>query len=127
MTQIWLTLILVLSVGCYYLFDQNQTLIGNNFKLEAAVEEQKLAVAAIQESYEKQGKALGNLQRANSIISAEKDRYLDIFKRHNLDMLAVKKPGLIELRINNGTQAVFEEIENDSKNISITATANDDS
>ena len=42
-------------------------------------------------------------------------------------MLAVKKPGLIELRINNGTQAVFEEIENDSKNISITATANDDS
>ena len=119
MTQIWLTLILVLSAGCYYLFDQNQTLIGNNFKLEAAVEEQKLAIVAIQESYEKQGKALGNLQRANSIISAEKDRYLDIFKRHNLDMLAVKKPGLIEIRINNGTKAVFEEIENDSKNIGV--------
>ena len=94
MTQVWLTLILVLGGGCYYLFDQNQTLIGNNVKLEFAI---------------------------------EKDSYLEIFKKHNLDLLAIKKPGLIELRINNGTKKVFEEIENDSKNISVTATANDDS
>ena len=125
MTQIWLTLILVLGGGCYYLFDQNQTLIGNNAKLEIAIEEQKAAIVAIQESYEKQGKALGNLQRANAVINAEKDRYLEIFKRHNLDMLAVKKPGLIENRINNGTRAIFEEIENDSKNLGVTATTDD--
>lgn len=125
MTQIWLTLILVLGGGCYYLFDQNQTLIGNNAKLEIAIEEQKAAIVAIQESYEKQGKALGNLQRANAAINAEKDRYLEIFKRHNLDMLAVKKPGLIENRINNGTRAIFEEIENDSKNLGVTATTDD--
>tara|TARA_X000000950_G_scaffold86936_1_gene109479 strand:+ start:1933 stop:2316 length:384 start_codon:yes stop_codon:yes gene_type:complete len=125
MTQIWLTLILVLGGGCYYLFDQNQTLIGNNAKLEIAIEEQKAAIVAIQESYEKQGKALGNLQRANAAINAEKDRYLEIFKRHNLDMLAVKKPGLIESRINNGTRAIFEEIENDSKNLGVTATTDD--
>ena len=125
MTQVWLTLILVLGGGCYYLFDQNQTLIGNNAKLEIAIEEQKAAIVAIQESYEKQGKALGNLQRANAAINAEKDRYLEIFKRHNLDMLAVKKPGLIESRINNGTRAIFEEIENDSKNLGVTATTDD--
>ena len=125
MKQIWLTLILVLGGGCYYLFDQNQTLIGNNAKLEIAIEEQKAAIVAIQESYEKQGKALGNLQRANAAINAEKDRYLEIFKRHNLDMLAVKKPGLIESRINNGTRAIFEEIENDSKNLGVTATTDD--
>jgi hypothetical protein len=127
MTQVWLTLILVLGGGCYYLFDQNQTLIGNNVKLEFAIEEQKAAIVAIQESYEKQGKALGNMARANQAIEAEKDSYLEIFKKHNLDLLAIKKPGLIELRINNGTKKVFEEIENDSKNISVTATANDDS
>ena len=68
-------------------------------------------------SYEKQGAALGNLQRKNAEIEAEKDRYLDIFRRHNLDRLALMKPGLVESRLNNGTKAVFEEIENDSKNI----------
>ena len=67
------------------------------------------------------------MARANQVIEAEKDSYLEIFKKHNLDLLAIKKPGLIELRINNGTKKVFEEIENDSKNISVTATANDDS
>ena len=127
MYQLLIGVIFVLGAGSYYLFDQNQTLIGNNAKLEVAVEEQKAAIVAIQESYEKQGKALSNMARANQQIQAEKDSYLEIFKKHNLDLLAIKKPGLIELRINNGTQAVFEEIENDSKNISITATANDDS
>lgn len=127
MYQLLIGVIFVLCAGSYYLFDQNQTLIGNNAKLEVAVEEQKAAIVAIQESYEKQGKALSNMARANQQIQAEKDSYLEIFKKHNLDLLAIKKPGLIELRINNGTQAVFEEIENDSKNISITATANDDS
>jgi len=126
MYQMLIGIIFVLGAGSYYLFDQNQTLMQNNAKLEVAVEEQKAAVKAIQESYEKQGKALGNLQRANNQINAERDRYLEIFKKHNLDMLAVKKPGLIENRINNGTKLVFEEIENDSKNLGVSATDNND-
>lgn len=125
MYQMLIGIIFVLGAGSYYLFDQNQTLMQNNAKLEVAVEEQKAAVKAIQESYEKQGKALGNLQRANNQINAERDRYLEIFKKHNLNMLAVKKPGLIENRINNGTQLVFEEIENDSKNLGVSAVSDD--
>lgn len=125
MYQMLIGIIFVLGAGSYYLFDQNQTLMQNNAKLEVAVEEQKAAVKAIQESYEKQGKALGNLQRANNQINAERDRYLEIFKKHNLNMLAVKKPGLIENRINNGTQSVFEEIENDSKNLGVSAVSDD--
>ena len=45
------------------------------------------------------------------------NRYLDIFKRHNLSKLAAAKPGLIETRVNNGTKEVFESIEQDSRNI----------
>ena len=45
------------------------------------------------------------------------NRYLDIFKRHNLTKLAAAKPGLIETRVNNGTKEVFEGIEQDSRNI----------
>jgi hypothetical protein len=127
MYQILLGALLLLGGSCYYLFDQNQTLIGNNAKLEVAVEEQKQAIEAIRESYEKQGEALNNMSRANAVIEAEKERYLEIFKRHNLNLLAIKKPGLIELRINKGTKAVFEEIENDSKNLSVSATNNDGS
>ena len=125
MYQMLIGIIFVIGAGSYYLFDQNQTLMQNNAKLEVAVEEQKAAVKAIQESYEKQGKALGNLQRANNQINAERDRYPEIFRKHNPNMLAVKKPGLIENRINNGTQSVFEEIENDSKNLGVSAVSDD--
>ena len=80
----------------------------------------------MKESYEKQGVSLQNLQRANARIEAEKDQYLEIFRKHNLDKLALVKPGLIETRVNNGTKAVFEDIENDSKNISALDTTNSD-
>lgn len=117
MYQVFGTIILVLGASTWYLYNDNQTLKENNFKLESAVEEQKAVTAAIKESFEKQGAALSNMQRANAQIEAEKDRYLDIFNRHNLNKLALLKPGLIETRINNGTKAVFEEIENDSKKL----------
>jgi hypothetical protein len=115
--QVLGTLILVLGGSAYYLWNDNQTLKDNQAKLEFAIQEQKAAFETMKLSYEKQGAALGNLQRKNAEIEAEKDRYLDIFRRHNLDRLALMKPGLVESRLNNGTKAVFEEIENDSKNI----------
>ena len=117
MYQFFIAIILVLGGSSYWLYNENQTLSANNTKLEFAIEEQKLAFESMKEAYEKQGQSLNNLQRANARIEAEKDRYLDIFRRHNLDKLALAKPGLIETRVNNGTKAVFEDIENDSKNI----------
>jgi hypothetical protein len=116
--QIFGTIIIVLGGACYWLYTDNNTLKANQVKLEYAIEEQKAAFNTMKESYERQGQALNNLQRANAEIEAEKDRYLDIFRKHNLDKLALMKPGLVETRLNNGTKAVFEEIENDSKNIS---------
>lgn len=126
MYQILIGIILILGGGSYWLYNENQTLSANNIKLELAVEEQKAAIESIRESYEQQGKSLQNLMNKNAQIEAEKDRYLDIFRRHNLDKLALAKPGLIEKRINNATASVFEEIENDSKNIAnLDGTSND--
>ncbi len=116
--QLFIGIILVLSLGGYWLYSENQTLKINNSKLEGAVAEQKAAIVAIQESFAKQGKSLQNLQRGYNQIEQEKDQYLAIFAKHNLDKLALAKPGLIELRINNGTATVFGDIENDSKAIS---------
>mgnify|MGYP006190036915 FL=1 len=116
--QLFIGIILVLSLGGYWLYSENQTLKINNSKLEGAVAEQKAAIVAIQESFAKQGKSLQNLQRNYNQIEQEKDQYLAIFAKHNLDKLALAKPGLIELRINKGTATVFGDIENDSKAIS---------
>ena len=116
--QLFIGIILVLGLGGYWLYNENVTLKENAIKLESAVAEQKATMAAMQESYERQGQSLSNLQRNYNQIEQEKDQYLAIFAKHNFDKLATAKPGLMELRFNNGTKEVFEDIENDSKAIS---------
>ena len=61
MQQILIGIVLILGLGGYWLYNENQTLSMNNMKLETALEEQTAAMAAMKESYEKQGKALMNM------------------------------------------------------------------
>tara|TARA_B100000212_G_C27369203_1_gene531786 strand:+ start:179 stop:562 length:384 start_codon:yes stop_codon:yes gene_type:complete len=117
MNQALITIILVLGLGSYYLYTQNETLKENNQKLEYAVAEQQAAMEALRESYEKQGKSLLNMSRRNAEIEAEKAEYLAIFSRHNLDLLALKKPGLIENRFNTGSEDVMETMENETEEL----------
>ena len=118
MYQFFIAIILVLGGTSFWLYNENQTLTANNFKLELAVEEQKETLRVMQENFEKQGKALQNLSRRNAQIEADKDKYLQILSKHNFEKLAVAKPGLMELRFNKGTDDVLRELENDTKEIS---------
>lgn len=118
MYQFFIAIILVLGGTSFWLYNENQTLTANNFKLELAVEEQKETMRVMQENFEKQGKALQNLSRKNAQIEADKDKYLQILSKHNFEKLAVAKPGLMELRFNKGTDDVLRELENDTKEIS---------
>ena len=115
MQQVFIGIILILGIGSYFLYQENIKLKENNFKLETAVETQKETMAVMKEQYEKQGEALQNMARVNAEIEAEKAEYLAIFARHNLDMLALKKPGLIENRFNNASEAVMEGLEDDTE------------
>ena len=115
MQQALIGIILILGLSGYWLYNENQTLSMNNMKLESALEEQTAAMAAMKESFEKQGKALMNMSRRNAEIEAEKAEYLAIFARHNLDMLAIKKPGLIENRFNGASEKVMEGLEDDTE------------
>lgn len=117
MQQMLIGIILVLGLGGFYLYQQNQVLSANNLALEGAVKEQQQAMTAMKESFEKQGESLQNMMRKNAQIEQEMNQYLDIFRRHNLNQLAVAKPGMIEKRVNNATKQVFESIENDSKEL----------
>ena len=117
MQQMLIGIILVLGLGGYYLYNQNQVLSANNLALEGAVKEQQAAMDTMRESFERQGKALNQMSRKNAQIEQEMNSYLDIFRRHNLNQLAIVTPGMIEKRVNNSTKQVFESIENDSKEL----------
>ena len=117
MNQLLVGIIKVLSLGSYYLYNQNQVLTANNVALETAVATQEEAISTMKNDFALQTKALGDLQAKSQATQLEMNRYLDIFKRHNLTKLAAAKPGMLEPRINNGTKNVFESIEAISRTI----------
>ena len=117
MNQFFLAIILILSLGCYYLWNANQVLTANNIQLEQAVATQEEAINSLQNDFALQTQSLNELQLKSQETQREMNRYLDIFKRHNLTKLAAAKPGLLEPRINNGTKNVFDSIEEVSRNI----------
>ena len=117
MNQLFIGIILVLSLGSYYLYQQNQVLLANNAALEGAVATQEEAIATMQNDFALQTQQLGDLQKKSQEAQLEMNRYLDIFKRHNLTKLASAKPGLLEPKINKGTKNVFESIEEISRTI----------
>jgi Tfp pilus assembly protein PilE len=117
MNQLLIGIIIVLSLGSYYLYNQNQVLQANNAQLETAVATQEEAIATMQNDFALQTAQLGELQKKSQEAQKEMNRYLDIFKRHNLTKLAAAKPGLLEPRINNGTKNVFDSIEEISRTI----------
>ena len=78
MQQFFIGLILVLGLGCWWLYTENETLKENNVKLEYAVEEQKQAMDTLRENYEKQGQSLLNMSREMALIEQEKAEYLEM-------------------------------------------------
>jgi hypothetical protein len=117
MHQFYVALILFLGGISYYLWNENTTLVANNAKLEGAVQLQEETISSLQNDFARQTQALTSLQSKNNEIELEMNRYLDIFKRHNLTKLAAAKPGLIETRANKATKEVFDGIEQDSRDI----------
>ena len=117
MNQILIGVILMMGLGGWFLYNQNTTLKAENQAFELRDQEQRLTIEAQQESFATQTSALNNMTARNAEIEGEMSRYLDIFRRHNLNKLALAKPGLIETRVNNGTKDVFDSIESDSKEL----------
>ena len=117
MSKIFLGIILVLVSIMGVLYWQNQRLSSLNQAYELRNQEQIAAIQTLQSDFKMQTEGLLDLQAKNQEIEAEMNRYLDIFKRHNLSKLAAAKPGLIQNRVNDATKEVFDSIEQDSRNI----------
>ena len=97
---------------------QNQELVSENTAFQVAMQEQAETIRRIEENIEKPKESLNKLTKQNQQYEQEQAEYLDIFRRHNLAQLASAKPGLVEKRVNKGTQGVFDAIEADSQRIS---------
>jgi hypothetical protein len=114
-------IIVAMGVGGYFYYQETEATIKELQALNAAYEvrdaEQKAALDAMEKDFALQTESLNELTTRSQEIQAEMNRYLDIFKRHNLSKLAAAKPGLIETRANKATKGVFDGIENDSRDI----------
>ena len=117
MNQFLIAIIVVLGLGSWYLYNENEVLKANNIKLESAVAMQEEAISTLQNDFTLQTGKLNDLQKKSQEAQKEMNRYLDIFKRHNLTKLAAANPGLIEPRVNKATKEVFDGIEQDSRDI----------
>ena len=105
--------------GLGYIYVQNlQNEIEGQRRVIAAQEladaEQKNTIQKLQDNLELQTNALRAQTQRSQEIQSEMNRYLDIFRRHNLSKLAAARPGLIQPRVNNGTKEVFDALEADS-------------
>jgi|TARA_B110000240_G_C13071180_1_gene271680 uncharacterized protein YneF (UPF0154 family) len=100
--------------GYYYYKDTQsriQTLTENNAKIMAAKAAQDNTINTLiadREKFDELNKELqSDLDKANSY----KNTLIDKLRKHDLAKLSMKKPGLVEKKINNGTKKLFRSLE----------------
>jgi len=101
--------------GAYAYYQDTQqriaTLQTNNAKLETVAKTNELTITSMQKNQEK----FATLNKDLQMKLNEAEEYGDDLKKklhkHDLTRLSIKKPGLIEKRINDGTKKLFKSIE----------------
>ena len=100
--------------GYYYYKDTQsriQTLTENNSKLEVATQQQEQTINTLIEDREKFDELNKELQVKLDKANQYRDTLIDKLRKHDLAKLSLKKPGLVEKKINNGTKKLFRSLE----------------
>ena len=101
--------------GAYAYYQDTQqriaTLQTNNAKLETVSKQNELTVKSLQANQEKFATLNKDLQMKLNEAEEYGDDLRKKLHKHNLTRLSIKKPGLIEKRINDGTKKLFDNIE----------------
>ena len=111
MQQVLIGIILVLSFGGYWLYQENITLKANNKALENAVATQEEAIKSIQNDFELQTGQLNDLVIKSQAAQRELNRYTQFIKDYKLSAKILADPVEMERKINNGTKHIMEDIE----------------
>ena len=102
--------------GAKYYYDTTQNTIAalrdNNAKLEIANETNTATINQLNNDARLAEAENAELQASLQAAEAYKDELVQKLQKHDLSRCSVRKPGLIERRINNGTAQVFDDLEN---------------
>jgi hypothetical protein len=101
--------------GAYYYYKDSQEriqiLTENTAKLETAKHMQDATINAMIEDRERFSALTKGLQTNLDRANAYKDVLIGKLRNHNLARLSLRKPLLVEKKINNGTKKLFRSLE----------------
>jgi len=107
---------MILAFGGYYWLTEKRlaTLTENNAKLTIAARTNQDTIDKLTKDYEQQQELNEELNVKLQASEAYGDALAKKLREHDLTMLTLKKPGLIERRVNSATKKIFEELESDT-------------
>lgn len=106
-----LGVLLVASLaGSKYLFDQLSQSKANQMLLEGKITEQNDSIKQYLAKQEQLSADLGKLESQKQDALREVNKLRQTFAKHDLDNLALNKPGLIEKIVNKGSKQVMNDL-----------------
>ena len=94
-----------------YLNDQIATLKGNQIVLETQIEEQNESIKKHLEQDKNQQLQMNTLAEENRMAMEDVNRLRKTFANHDLDELALAKPGLLQNKVNKASNRVMKTLE----------------
>jgi len=119
MIKVYLFLIIMGVLGAvgyggymYYKDTQQRiaTLTENNAKLETAIEISEESIATLQGDIAKNAELNRELQGQLQVAEQYGDQLRNTLRKHNLTHLANKKPGLIQRKMQNATNRLWDDL-----------------
>jgi chromosome segregation ATPase len=90
---------------------QLQQAMDNQQRLENAIADQNERIEKALAEQKASQERIQNLTVANNEANEKVEDLRNKFARHDLDMLSIRKPGLVEKLVNRGTAKVFSDLE----------------
>ena len=94
-----------------YLNDQISILKGNQIVLETEIEKQNESIERYLEQQKNQQVQLNQLEAEKQAAMKDVNRLRKTFAKHDLDQLALAKPGLLQNKINKASARVMTTLE----------------
>lgn len=103
----------VMSARAYYKDSQERiaTLHKSNAKMEVVQQQNETVMKSLTEEATRLNELNFNLKGKLDAAEEYRNELISKLQKHNLTRLSHQKPGLIEKRINNGTQKIFDSLE----------------
>ena len=104
---------MVLAFGTYYWLTEKRlaVLTENNAKLSIAATTNQQTIDKLTTDFQQQQELNNELNIKLKASEAYGDNLAKKLREHDLTMLTLKKPGLIERRVNSATQKILNDLE----------------